>query len=79
MPKRILQGTVVSDKGDKTVVVNVERRFTDPVMKKTVRKSKRYHAHDETNDIKVGETVTIRECRPVSKMKSWEVVSGQSE
>ena len=79
MPKRILQGTVVSDKGDKTVVVNVERRFTDPVMKKTVRKSKRYHAHDETNDIKVGETVTIRECRPVSKLKSWEVVSGKSE
>lgn len=79
MPKRILQGTVVSDKGDKTIVVNVERRFTDPVMKKTVRKSKRYHAHDETNDIKVGETVTIRECRPVSKLKSWEVVSGQSE
>ncbi|HCD17216.1 MAG: 30S ribosomal protein S17 [Rhizobiales bacterium TMED83] len=79
MPKRILQGTVVSDKGDKTVVVNVERRFTDPVMKKTVRKSKRYHAHDETNDIKVGETVTIRECRPVSKLKSWEVVSSQSE
>ena len=79
MPKRILQGTVVSDNGDKTVVVNVERRFTDPVMKKTVRKSKRYHAHDETNDIKVGETVTIRECRPVSKLKSWEVVSGQSE
>ena len=79
MPKRILQGTVVSDKGDKTVVVNVERRFTDPVMKKTVRKSKRYHAHDETNDIKVGETVTIRECRPVSKLKSWEVVSGQGE
>ena len=79
MPKRILQGTVVSDKGEKTVVVNVERRFTDPVMKKTVRKSKRYHAHDETNDIKVGETVTIRECRPVSKLKSWEVVSGQSK
>ena len=79
MPKRILQGVVVSDKGDKTVVVNVERRFTDPVMKKTVRKSKRYHAHDETNDIKVGETVTIRECRPVSKLKSWEVVSGRSE
>ena len=79
MPKRILQGIVVSDKGDKTVVVNVERRFTDPVMKKTVRRSKRYHAHDETNDIKVGETVTIRECRPVSKLKSWEVVSGQSE
>ncbi|CAI8423280.1 MAG: 30S ribosomal protein S17 [Rhizobiales bacterium TMED143] len=79
MPKRILQGTVVSDKGDKTVVVNVERRFTDPVMKKTVRKSKRYHAHDESNDIKVGEMVTIRECRPISKLKSWEVVSGQGE
>ena len=79
MPKRILQGTVVSDKGDKTVVVNVERRFTDPVMKKTVRKSKRYHAHDESNDIKVGEMVTIRECRPISKFKSWEVVSGQGE
>ena len=79
MPKRILQGTVVSDKGDKTGVVNVERRFTDPVMKKTVRKSKRYHAHDESNDIKVGEMVTIRECRPISKLKSWEVVSGQGE
>ena len=79
MPKRILQGTVVSDKGDKTVVVNVERRFTDPVMKKTVRKSKRYHAHDESNDFKVGEMVTIRECRPISKLKSWEVVSGQGE
>ena len=79
MPKRILQGTVVSDKGDKTVVVNVERRFTDPVMKKTVRKSKRYHAHDETNEFKTGDAVTIRECRPLSKLKSWEVVSGQSE
>ena len=52
MPKRILQGTVVSNKGDKTVVVSVERRFTDPVMKKTVRKSKRYHAQDETNGSK---------------------------
>ena len=78
MPKRILQGTVVSDKGDKTVVVSVERRFTDPVMKKTVRKSKRYHAHDETNEVRIGDAVTIRECRPVSKLKSWEVVSGQS-
>jgi small subunit ribosomal protein S17 len=64
MPKRILQGTVVSDKGDKTVVVNVERRFTDPVMKKTVRKSKRYHAHDANNKYKVGDTVSIEECRP---------------
>jgi small subunit ribosomal protein S17 len=79
MPKRILQGTVVSDKGDKTVVVNVERRFSDPVMKKTVRKSKRYHAHDATNERKVGDQVTIQECRPVSKLKSWEVVSSTGE
>ena len=79
MPKRILQGTVVSDKGDKTVVVNVERRLSDPVMKKTVRKSKRYHAHDATNERKVGDQVTIQECRPVSKLKSWEVVSSSGE
>ena len=79
MPKRILQGTVVSDKGDKTVVVSVERRFTDPVMKKTVRKSKRYHAHDATNELKVGDMVAIRECRPMSKLKSWEVISGAAE
>ena len=79
MPKRILQGTVVSDKGDKTVVVSVERRFTDPVMKKTVRKSKRYHAHDASNELKVGDMVEIRECRPISKLKSWEVISGAAE
>ena len=79
MPKRVLQGTVVSDKGDKTVVVNVERRFTDPVMKKTVRKSKRYHAHDANNDVKVGDKVEIRECRPISKLKSWEVIPGAAE
>jgi small subunit ribosomal protein S17 len=79
MPKRVLQGTVVSDKGDKTVVVSVERRFTDPVMKKTVRKSKRYHAHDANNDVKIGDKVEIRECRPISKLKSWEVVSGAAE
>ena len=79
MPKRILQGTVVSDKGDKTVVVSVERRFTDPVMKKTVRKSKRYHAHDASNEVKVGDMVEIRECRPISKLKSWEVISGAVE
>ena len=79
MPKRILQGTVVSDKGDKTVVVSVERRFTDPVMKKTVRKSKRYHAHDAGNEVKVGDMVEIRECRPISKLKSWEVISGAAE
>ena len=79
MPKRILQGTVVSDKGDKTVVVNVERRFTDPVMKKTVRKSKRYHAHDENNNVQIGDMVEIRECRPISKLKSWEVIPGAGE
>ena len=79
MPKRVLQGTVVSDKGDKTVVVSVERRFTDPVMKKTVRKSKRYHAHDSNNDVKIGDKVEIRECRPISKLKSWEVIPGDAE
>jgi small subunit ribosomal protein S17 len=79
MPKRILQGTVVSDKGDKTVVVNVERRLSDPVMKKTVRKSKRYHAHDANNELKIGDQVTIQECRPISKLKSWEVVPSNGE
>lgn len=74
MPKRILQGVVVSDKGDKTVVVKVERRFPDPVMGKTVRRSKKYHAHDENNVFSVGETVRIQECRPISKTKSWEVI-----
>ncbi|HWD50460.1 MAG TPA: 30S ribosomal protein S17 [Rhizomicrobium sp.] len=74
MPKRVLQGVVVSDKNEKTVVVNVERRFTHPVMGKTVRRSKKYHAHDEKGGIKVGDVVRIQECRPLSKMKSWEVV-----
>lgn len=78
MPKRILQGVVVSDKNDKTVVVNIERRFTDPVMKKTVRRSKRYHAHDEANAHKVGDTVRIRECRPMSKSKRWEVIRDEA-
>ena len=74
MPKRMLQGVVVSDKNAKTVVVKVERRFTHPVMGKTVRRSKRYHAHDESGEFKVGDMVRIRECRPLSKLKSWEVV-----
>jgi small subunit ribosomal protein S17 len=74
MPKRILQGTVVSDKNDKTVVVRVERRFTHPVMKKTVRLSKKYKAHDETNACKVGDTVLIQESRPMSRDKTWVVV-----
>jgi small subunit ribosomal protein S17 len=78
MPKRVLQGTVVSDKNDKTVVVRVERRFTHPVMKKTVRMSKKYKAHDETNACKVGDIVFIQESRPISKDKTWVVVNQQA-
>ncbi len=74
MPKRILQGVVVSDKNDKTIVVLVERRFTHPVLKKTVRRSKKYHAHDEANLAKAGDVVRIEECRPMSKQKSWMLV-----
>ena len=76
MPKRILQGTVVSDKGDKTIVVLVERSFLHPLFKKTIRRTKKYHAHDEQNAHKVGETVRIVECPPKSKLKTWEVVRG---
>ena len=75
MPKRIMQGVVVSDKMDKTVVVNVERKFPHPLYKKYIKRSKRYHAHDEKNAHKVGDTVSIQECRPLSKTKRWEVVS----
>ncbi|EXL01797.1 30S ribosomal protein S17 [Aquamicrobium defluvii] len=75
MPKRILQGVVVSDKNDKTVVVKVERRFTHPVMKKVVRMSKKYKAHDENNVHKVGDTVLIQESAPISKDKRWVVVA----
>ena len=74
MPKRILEGTVVSDKGDKTVVVLVERTFQHPVMKKPVRRSKKYHAHDEANVYKTGELARIVECAPKSKTKTWEVL-----
>ena len=74
MPKRTLQGVVVSDKQDKTVIVRVERRFTHPVMKKTVRKTKNYHAHDENNTAKVGDTVFIEETKPLSKLKTWVLV-----
>jgi len=72
MPKRVLQGVVVSDKNEKTVVVKVERRFIHPVMGKTVRRSKKYHAHDEKGEFKAGDIVRIRECRPLSKLKTWE-------
>lgn len=71
MPKRILQGVVVSDKNAKTIVVQVERRLTHPVLKKTVRRTTKFHAHDENNDAKVGDIVRIQECRPVSKNKRW--------
>jgi small subunit ribosomal protein S17 len=74
MPKRVLQGTVVSDKNEKTVVVRVERRFTHPLLKKTIRRSKKYHAHDEGNAHKVGDTVFIEETKPISKNKRWIVV-----
>ena len=75
MPRRVLQGVVVSDKADKTVTVLVERRVMHPLYKKFIKRSKRYHAHDEANSCKMGETVRIRECRAISKTKSWEVVS----
>ncbi len=74
MPKRILEGLVVSDKADKTVVVKVERTLLHPVLKKTVRRSKKYHAHDETNAYKTGEQARIIECSPKSKLKTWEVL-----
>ena len=74
MPKRILQGAVVSDANDKTITVLVERRFMHPMVKKVVRRSKKYRAHDENNSFKVGDVVRIEECRPISKNKSWTVI-----
>lgn len=78
MPKRVLQGVVVSDKCDKTVVVLVERRVMHPLYKKFIRRTKKYMAHDETNAVKVGDVVRICECRPLSKRKCWEVMSGEA-
>lgn len=75
MPKRILQGVVVSDKGEKTIVVLVERRVMHPIYKKFIKRSKKYMAHDETNAFKAGDTVKIRECRPLSKRKHWEALA----
>jgi len=75
MPKRILQGTVTSTANAQTVTVQVERRFTHPVLKKTVRNSKKYRAHDEHETFKVGDMVRIQECAPKSKTKRWEVIS----
>jgi small subunit ribosomal protein S17 len=79
MPKRQLQGVVVSDKQDKTVVVRVERRFTHPMLKKTVRRSKKYHAHDNTNEYSTGDIVWIEEHAPISKLKRWAVVRGEKK
>ena len=79
MPRRVLQGTVVSDGGDKTVVVRVERRFMHPLYKKYITKSKKYAAHDEANACKTGDKVRIRECRPISKRKCWEVLGDAVE
>ena len=74
MPKRVLTGTIVSDKGDKTVVVRVERRVKHPLYGKIIKLSKKYHAHDEGNAFKLGEQVRIQECAPLSKLKSWTVL-----
>ena len=74
MPKRSLTGTIVSDKADKTVVVKVERRVKHPLYGKIIKRSKKYHAHDEGNEFREGETVRIEESRPISKLKTWRVV-----
>jgi small subunit ribosomal protein S17 len=79
VPKRMLQGIVVSDKQAKTRVVRVERRFTHPVLKKTVRRTKKYYAHDENNEYSVGDVVWISEHRPISKLKRWTVVQGEKK
>ena len=74
MPKRVLTGNIVSDKGDKTVVVLVERKVKHPPYGKIIRRSKKYHAHDEGNEYKAGETVRIEETAPISKLKTWKVI-----
>ena len=78
MPKRIMQGVVVSDEMEKTIVVNVERKFPHSLYKKFIKRSKRYHVHDKDNQFKMGDIVKIQECRPLSKSKRWEVISGSS-
>jgi small subunit ribosomal protein S17 len=79
MPKRTLHGVVVSDKQDKTIIVRVERRYTHPQLKKTVRRSKKYYAHDEKNEYAAGDLVWIEERRPLSKLKRWEVIQGEKK
>lgn len=78
MPRRVLQGVVVSDKADKTITVLVERRLMHPIYKKFIKRTKRYHAHDEANSAKVGDIVRIRECRPISKTKTWEILADEA-
>jgi len=75
MPKRILQGTVVSAASEKTIVVNVDRRVRHPLYKKTITRSNKFHAHDENNSYKIGDKVKIIECRPISKKKTWTVLT----
>ncbi len=77
MPKRVLQGTVVSDKADQTIIVRVDRRVMHPLYKKYIRMSKKYAAHDAENRYKTGDMVRIQECRPISKRKRWEVVGDE--
>ncbi len=78
MPRRVLQGVVVSDKADKTVTVLVKRRVMHPLYKKIIRRSKKYRAHDEDNRCKVGDMVQIQECRPIAKSKSWQVIDADA-
>ncbi len=78
MPRRIQQGIVVGDRNDKTVVVSVERRVMHPLYKKYIRRTNRFHAHDAQNQFTVGDRVRIRECRPISKLKRWEVLYEQT-
>lgn len=75
MPKRVLTGIIISDKGDKTVVVNVERKTKHPLYGKIIRRSKKYHAHDEGNDYHSGQVVKIEETAPISKLKTWRVIA----
>ena len=79
MPKRILKGVVVSDKADKTITVLVKRKVMHPIYKKYIKRSKKYHAHDETDVLKVGDNVMIEETRPISKLKTWKVVSNEKK
>ena len=78
MPKRILQGTVVSDGNEKTIVVNVDRRVRHPLYKKTITRSSKFHAHDDNNTFKTGDKVKIIECRPISKKKTWTVITDKN-